>query len=62
MKVILEKDYEYIGEENGWYKFMSRPKKNFDPEIIQVRRARMVRISGESWYFDLKPSTTTVRA
>lgn len=62
MKVILEKDYEYLGEENGWYKFISRPKENYDPEIIQVRRARVIRVSGESWFCDLKPTSTPIRA
>lgn len=62
MKVILEKDYQYIGQENGWHKFMSKPKKDYDPEIIQVPRARMVKESGESVFFDpIKPISSLVR-
>lgn len=52
MKVLLEKDYEFVGIEDNWYVFKSRPKENFDPEIIKVQRARMILLTGESRYFD----------
>lgn len=53
MKVICEKDYLYVGIENGWYKFISNPDKvRFDPEILLVKRVRYILKTGGNKFFD----------
>lgn len=51
MKVFHEKDYEYIGQKEGWHCFRSI-KKDFDPEIVLVYRARFIKKNGTSVYYD----------
>lgn len=51
MKVFHEKDYEYIGQREGWHCFRSI-KKDFDPEIVLVYRAKMIKNDGSSIYYD----------
>lgn len=53
MKVIHEKDYVYAGMNEEWHIFRTNPNKsNFDPEIIFVKRARLVLESGGYQFFD----------
>lgn len=51
MKVINEKDYSYLGSSRGWHVFIST-KRNFDPELLYVFRARMIMKDGSSKFFD----------
>lgn len=61
MKVFHEKDYKYIGQREGWHCFQSI-KEDFDPEIVAVYRARMIKKDGSSVYFDpiFRRTVTTV--
>lgn len=52
MKVINEKDYDYVGIDGNWYVFVSKPKDDYDPEKIYVTRARFITLKGESIFFD----------
>lgn len=52
MKVINEKDYDYVGYDKGWFIFRSRPKENFDPEMIYVKRVRFIKEDGQSIYYE----------
>jgi hypothetical protein len=53
LKVINGKDYDYVGRDHQWYIFKSKPKDDFDPEIIYVTRARYVTEDGKSIFYDL---------
>lgn len=48
MKCLNEKDYKYLGLQDGWHKFISQPKINFDPEIIMLQRVRYYRCDGSN--------------
>jgi len=52
MKVIHESDYKLVGTIGTWYMFESLPKPNFDPEMILVKRVRMIKADGKSVFFD----------
>lgn len=42
MKCLNEKDYKYVGIEEGiWLKFKSQPKPGFDPEILLIQNVCM---------------------
>lgn len=43
MKVMHSNKYDYVGIEDGWFKFESNPNfEKFDPEIVLVKRVRYV--------------------
>lgn len=55
MKVINSKDYTFIKKEGNWFVFKSKPKINFDEELVYVKRARYVREDGSSIFYETKP-------
>lgn len=51
MKIVHEKDYDYLGSHGGWHMFSLKVAK-FDEEILLVPRAKMIMRDGSCRYFD----------
>lgn len=52
MKVLNEKDYTYVGYCDGWHVFESKPKQNYDPEKVYVKRVRFIKEDGQSVFYE----------
>lgn len=53
MKIIHEETHTLLGKDGSWYVFeLKRTGPDFDPEIILIKRARMITKDGKSRFFD----------
>lgn len=55
MKIVHEKDYNYLGSLGGWHIF-SRKVVKFDEELLLLPRAKMINNDGTTTYFDFQGS------
>lgn len=51
MKTLNESSYTYLGIKDCWHVFVSK-QTAFDPEVLYLYRARMIKLDGTSEFFD----------
>lgn len=51
MKTLNAKEYQYLGVKDTWHVFKC-VKSNFDPEVLFLYRARVIKEDGSSRFYD----------
>lgn len=61
MKIVHERNYDYLGICGGWYVFSLKVNK-FDDELLLLPRAKMVMNDGTIRYFDFQKNKTDIKS